>query len=181
MRMSTTSRVATGVAAGYVFGRFKKLRLAVIVGSALASDKVRSTAKGYLAQRIPGGLVGRTVTTQVGSKLAEAGKTAATSAAASSIGALSDRLSARTERLRDERGDRDDDEPEDEDEDFADEYDDEVGDEDQDEDQDEDEDQDDEDDEDDRDNADDMADDDEEPVARSPRRRRSASPVRSVS
>src|SRR3954454_17307846 len=96
--MSTTSRVATAVTAGYVFGRFKKLRLAVIVGSALASDKVRNTAKDYLSHRIPGGLVGRTVTTQVGSKLAEAGKTAAMSAAASGIGALSDRLAARTGR-----------------------------------------------------------------------------------
>jgi len=197
--MSTTSRVAAAVAAGYVFGRFKKLRMAVLVGSALSSDKVRNTAKEYVGQRIPGGLVGRTVTTQVGSKLADAGKAAVTSAAASSIGALSDRLAARTERLRggddqpddqydsDEDDDEQQDEPEDE-YDSDDEYDAEEEPEDQASDDDDEADEADEadesdepDDEYDEGDEGDEDDDAEEPVQRSPRRRRSTAPVRRAS
>ena len=37
--MSTTSRVAGAVAAGYALGRFKKLRLAVLVTTAMSSPK----------------------------------------------------------------------------------------------------------------------------------------------
>ena len=36
--MSSSTRVGTAIAAGYFLGRFKKLRLALLVGSALAND-----------------------------------------------------------------------------------------------------------------------------------------------
>ena len=42
--MSTTSRVAGAVAAGYVLGRFKKLRMAVLVASAMSNPKFRNAA-----------------------------------------------------------------------------------------------------------------------------------------
>ena len=48
--MSTTSRVGAAVAAGYFLGRFKKLRLALMVGSALANKNVRSTGFGLIQQ-----------------------------------------------------------------------------------------------------------------------------------
>jgi hypothetical protein len=192
--VSTTSRVATAVAAGYAFGRFKKLRMAVLVGSMLSSDKVRNAASGYIGQKIPGGVVGRTLASQAGGRLIEAGKTAASSAAASSVGSLSDRLAARTDRLRGSSSEDEDDDYDEEDaedsEDSGDADDQLEGDEEEDEDADEAEDDDEM-----SDEADDEADEDEdvdeadedeaededeeEPVARSPRRRRSASPARS--
>lgn len=102
--MSTTSRVAAAVAAGYVLGRFKKLRMAVMVGSALANDDVRHSMLGVVKQgsdRLGSSSAGRTLSQQVGSKLVAAGKSAAIAATASRVDALSDRLAARSEGLRD--------------------------------------------------------------------------------
>jgi hypothetical protein len=98
--MSTTSRVAGAVAAGYVLGRFKKLRLAVLVGSAMASPKFRSAAAGMIQDRLPGGTVVNTLTKEVGGKLVDVGKTAATSIVASRIDSLSQSLADRSQNLR---------------------------------------------------------------------------------
>jgi hypothetical protein len=98
--MSTSSRVAGAVAAGYVLGRFKKLRLAVIVASAMSSPKVRSAAVGMIQERIPGGAMVGTLTKGVGGKLVDAGKTAATSIVASRIDTLSQSLADRSQNLR---------------------------------------------------------------------------------
>jgi hypothetical protein len=98
--MSTSSRVAGAVAAGYVLGRFKKLRLAVIVASAMSNPKVRSAAVGMIQERIPGGAVVGTLTKGVGGKLVDAGKTAATSIVASRIDTLSESLADRSQNLR---------------------------------------------------------------------------------
>ena len=98
--MSTTSRVAGAVAAGYVLGRFKKLRLAVLVGSAMASPKFRNAAAGMIENRIPGGAVTTTLTKEVGGRLVNIGKTAATSIVASRIDNLSQSLADRSENLR---------------------------------------------------------------------------------
>jgi hypothetical protein len=98
--MSTSSRVAGAVAAGYVLGRFKKLRLAVIVASAMSSPKVRSAAVGMIQERIPGGAMVGTLTKDVGGKLIDAGKTAATSIVASRIDTLSQGLADRSQNLR---------------------------------------------------------------------------------
>ncbi|MCC2629452.1 MAG: hypothetical protein K0S14_3102, partial [Thermomicrobiales bacterium] len=98
--MSTTSRVAGAVAAGYVLGRFKKLRLAVLVGSAMASPKVRNAATGMIQDRIPGGAITTTLTKEVGGRLVNLGKTAATSIVASRIDSLSQSLADRSQNLR---------------------------------------------------------------------------------
>ena len=98
--MSATSRVAGAVAAGYVLGRFKKLRLAVLVGSTVASPKFRSAAAGMIQDRLPGGPVVGTLTKEVGGKLIHVGKTAATSIVASRIDSLSQSLADRSQNLR---------------------------------------------------------------------------------
>jgi len=105
--MSKTSRVATAVAAGYVLGRFKKLRLAVMVGSALANDNVRNAALGYVKKgsgRFSSSPSG-TLTQQVGGKLVDAGKAAALAVAASKVDSISDRMAARSQSLRGTDGD----------------------------------------------------------------------------
>jgi hypothetical protein len=98
--MSATSRVAGAVAAGYVLGRFKKLRFAVLVGSTMASPKFRSAAAGMIQDRLPGGTVVGTMTKEVGGKLINVGKTAATSIVASRIDSLSQSLADRSQNLR---------------------------------------------------------------------------------
>jgi cobalamin biosynthesis protein CobT len=98
--MSTTSRVAGAVAAGYALGRFKKLRLAILVATAMSSPKFRSAAAGMLQDRLPGGAIAGTLTKEVGGKLINVGKTAATSIVASRIDTLSQSLADRSENLR---------------------------------------------------------------------------------
>ena len=98
--MSTTSRVAGAVAAGYALGRFKKLRLAVLVATAMSSPKFRAAAAGMLQDRLPGGAITGTLTKEVGGKLVNVGKTAATSIVTSRIDSLSQSLADRSENLR---------------------------------------------------------------------------------
>jgi cobalamin biosynthesis protein CobT len=98
--MSTTSRVAGAVAAGYALGRFKKLRLAVLVATAMSSPKFRAAAADMLQDRLPGGAITGTLTKEVGGKLVNVGKTAATSIVASRIDSLSQSLADRSENLR---------------------------------------------------------------------------------
>src|SRR5215213_11258456 len=98
--MSATSRVAGAIAAGYALGRFKKLRLAVLVGSTMASPKFRSAAAGMIQDRLPGGSVVGTMTKEVGGKLINVGKTAATSIVAARIDSLSQSLADRSQNLR---------------------------------------------------------------------------------
>ena len=101
--MSTTARVGSAVAAGYLLGRFKKLRLALIVGSALANKDVRKSGMGLL-QRGGVGLGTGGLTQQVKSELMHAGRAAAVSVAASKINSLSDRLQERSENMRSASG-----------------------------------------------------------------------------
>ena len=98
--MSTTSRVAGAVAAGYALGRFKKLRLAILVATAMSSPKFRTAAVGLVQDRIPGGAVVGGLTKEVGGRLFDAGKTAATSVVASRIGSLSENLAERSQTMR---------------------------------------------------------------------------------
>src|SRR4051794_35911564 len=131
--MDTTARVGTAVAAGYLFGRFKKLRLALMVGSALASEDVRKSATG-LVQNGVGGMTSdgaSKLAGTAGGKLVEAGRGAALAAAASRLERISDRLAERTQALTgegaegesedddsyDESDDEDDDAEDDDDED----------------------------------------------------------------
>jgi outer membrane biosynthesis protein TonB len=98
--MSTTSRVAGAVAAGYVLGRFKKLRMAVLVASAMSSPKFRNAAADMIQSRIPGGAIVGGLTREVGGRLVDVGKTAATSIVASRIDTLSQNLAERSDNLR---------------------------------------------------------------------------------
>src|SRR5215203_5265833 len=193
--MSTTSRVAGAVAAGYVLGRFKKLRLAVLVGSAMASPKFRNAAAGMIENRIPGGAITTTLSKEVGGRLVNVGKTAATSIVASRIDSLSQSLADRSQNLRggrsgegadksraDEEEGEETQEPEDDYDDTQepeDENEEEEGDETQEPEDEHDEEEADETQEQDAQASDDASADEEpeEPVARSPRRRRSASPA----
>ena len=118
--MDTNARVGTAIAAGYLFGRFKKLRLALLVGTALASDDVRKSAVGLVTHGTSGlasGGAGRLAGT-AGSKLIDAGRGVAVSAAASRLERLTDRLAERNESLGGAPAESDDraadDEPEDE-------------------------------------------------------------------
>lgn len=115
--MSSASRVATAVAAGYVLGRFHKLKFAFIVGSALANKKVRGSAFALLQQgsdRMRSSPEVSGLGEQITGQLVDAGKSAALAAASSRMDALSDRLAERSESLR---GPSTDDEPEGYDED----------------------------------------------------------------
>jgi cobalamin biosynthesis protein CobT len=193
--MSTTSRVAGAVAAGYVLGRFKKLRLAVLVGSAMASPKFRNAAAGMLENRIPGGAITTTLTKEVGGRLVDIGKTTATSIVASRIDNLSQSLADRSQNLRggrsgeqaeksraDEEEGEETQEPEDDYDDTQepeDEYEEEEGEETQEPEDEYEEEEGEESQEQDAQASDDASEDEEpeEPVTRSPRRRRSASPA----
>ncbi|HEY9352534.1 MAG TPA: hypothetical protein VIP28_04760, partial [Nocardioides sp.] len=134
--MSVTTRVGTAVAAGYVLGRFKKLRLAVIVGSALSNSAVRDRSIELLkigTQSLGGSSDVQKLGQQVSGKLVTAGKAAAVAVAAGQIDKLSDRLHERSTLLSgsssDEDADQDTDEDTDEvpeDEEPEDEYEDEA-------------------------------------------------------
>jgi hypothetical protein len=99
--MSTGSRVAGAVAAGYALGRFKKLKLAVLAAAAMTSPKFRNAAFGLIENRVPGGAIVGTLGKEVGSKLLDAGKVAATSVVASRIDSLSENLAGRSKSMRD--------------------------------------------------------------------------------
>jgi TATA-binding protein-associated factor Taf7 len=113
--MSASTRVGAAVATGYVLGRFRKMRLALIVGSALANRNVRAAGMDF----IRGQSGGRTT-----SPIVDAGRSAVIAAASTSMDRLSDRLHERRAALGgvQEQEDEDyEDEPLDEDEEPADE------------------------------------------------------------
>jgi hypothetical protein len=182
--MSATSRVGTAMAAGYFLGRFKKLRLALLVGSALASEDAR-TAGANLLMRGPAGLAAPLATKAgkgVASQLAQAGRQAAVNRAGGGVEALAERISRRTAALTGQDADQDEDQDEAEDqydeEEPEDEYEDEPEDEAEEyEDEEEDDDEEEEEEDEEEDDAEEDEYEDEVPAQRSPRRRRSASPV----
>ncbi len=117
--MSATSRVGTAVAAGYLLGRFKKMRMALIVGSALANRNVRAAGMDLIRGSSDGQR----------SPLVDAGRSAVIGAAASRMDRLSDRLHERSTALTGDEDEPDEDEP---DEDEYDEPEDDLEDEDDD-------------------------------------------------
>ena len=48
--MSASTKIALGVASGYLLGRTKKLKLAITVGSLLAGKKIATNPQALLAQ-----------------------------------------------------------------------------------------------------------------------------------
>lgn len=99
--MKSQGTVALGIAIGYMLGRTKKMKLALMLGAVAAGKRLDRTAlleqgKDLLEsspalQRIGGDARGR---------LADAGREAAVTAAGKGMDALSDRLQQRATRLR---------------------------------------------------------------------------------
>jgi hypothetical protein len=120
--MSVSSRVGTALAAGYVLGRFKKLRLALVVGSALANKNVRDSALSFISQGTKGLAASpeaQKIAKQITSELADAGKAAAITAVSGRINQLSDQLGQRSAAMRGEQeepeeGQGEDEQPEEE-------------------------------------------------------------------
>jgi hypothetical protein len=67
----------------------------------MSSPKFRNAAFGLIENRIPGGAIVGTLGKEVGSKLLDVGKAAATSAVASRIDNLSENLAGRSKSMRD--------------------------------------------------------------------------------
>ena len=104
----TAPRIMAGVTAGYVLGRMHKLKLALIVGSALANRKLVSAQVDKLTDAAGVG--------PLGEQLVSAGRKAALGAVSSRIDSISDRIAERTDRLNGSPVDEDEDEEEPEDE-----------------------------------------------------------------
>jgi hypothetical protein len=102
----TAPRIMAGVTAGYVLGRMHKLKLALIVGSALANRKLVSAQVDKLTDAAGVG--------PLGEQLVSAGRKAAIGAVSTRIDSISDRIAERTDRLNGSALDEDEDEPEDE-------------------------------------------------------------------
>jgi hypothetical protein len=66
----------------------------------MSSPKFRNAAFGLIENRIPGGAIVGTLSKEVGSKLLDAGKAAATSVVASRIDSLSENLAGRSKNMR---------------------------------------------------------------------------------
>jgi hypothetical protein len=102
----TAPRIMAGVTAGYMLGRMHKLKLALIVGSALANRKLVSSQVDKLTDAAGVG--------PLGEQLVSAGRKAAIGAVSSRIDSISDRLAERTDRLNGVAVDEDDEPAEDE-------------------------------------------------------------------
>ena len=102
----TAPRIMAGVTAGYVLGRMHKLKLALIVGSALANRKLIS---GQVDKLTDAAGIG-----PLGEQLVSAGRKAALGAVSNRIDSFSDKLAERTSALNGVASDEDEGEGEDE-------------------------------------------------------------------
>ena len=109
----TAPRIMAGVTAGYVLGRMHKLKLALIVGSALANRKLIS---GQVDKLTDAAGIG-----PLGEQLVSAGRKAALGAVSNRIDSFSDKLAERTSALNGVASDEDEGEGEEEPEDEYDE------------------------------------------------------------
>jgi hypothetical protein len=87
----TAPRIMAGVTAGYLLGRTRKLKLALMVGSLLANRKLVSGQVDKLSDVAGVG--------PLGEQLVSAGRKAAIGAVSSRIDSFSDRIAERTDRL----------------------------------------------------------------------------------
>lgn len=118
--MSGTAKTVAAVAGGYLLGRTKKMKLAIMMAGLLAGKKLPTSGKDLqeqlkkLADENPeiGGLV-----KQIQGNLNQAARAAAVTAATQQVNRLSDSLHERAESLRagpqDEDAEAEGDEPED--------------------------------------------------------------------
>src|SRR5690348_11588725 len=88
MTMSAAGRIGLGVAAGYLLGRTKKMRLAITVGSMLAGQRVATDRAGIIRQL--GGVVDNNpelaqLRDQITGRMLEAAKSAAIATATSRL------------------------------------------------------------------------------------------------
>jgi hypothetical protein len=118
--MSATTKIAVGVAAGYLLGRTKKMKLAITVGSMLAGQRIATNPTALMAQGnklIDGNPELRRLKRQVTGRLMEAARDAAISTATSRVENMTRSLQAGPMELLDEDDEAEDyDEPEDLDE-----------------------------------------------------------------
>ncbi|MBY8882221.1 hypothetical protein [Actinacidiphila acidipaludis] len=95
-----TGKAAAAVTGGYLLGRFRKARWALVLAGAVAGRQLRSNGRGgTAAQLLKSPEIGK-LTGNLRGQLASAGKAAAVAATARQMDALSDRLAERTEALR---------------------------------------------------------------------------------
>jgi len=118
-QMSSTTKVAAAVAAGYLLGRTKKLRLAITVGSMLAGGRLAGDIQpGALLKGLSGNPELERLTDQLRGQVLRAAKSAAVNVTTSRLEALNESLL--------NRGSDDEEEPEDQE--SEDEYDDQADD-----------------------------------------------------
>jgi hypothetical protein len=101
--MKNGAGVALAVAAGYLLGRRRKLRLAAVLALAGAASRLRKGEGGGLLQqglKMLNSPELEEITGRLRGDLMEVGKAAATAATSNKINALSDRLHERAEGLR---------------------------------------------------------------------------------
>src|SRR6478735_7171209 len=115
--MSATTKIAVGVASGYLLGRTKKLRLAITVGSMLAGQRVATNPQALLKQA--SGLIEKNpellkLQEQITGKLVESAKNAAVAAATSRLESFNTSLKDRGNTVKGQVLDDQEDEPEDE-------------------------------------------------------------------
>ena len=99
--MKTGVQIGVAVAAGYVLGRFHKLKWAVALGTMAGRKKLAGQQSALLAKgaELLGSELGP-VTQQLRGQLVEAGKAAAVTAVSGKINSLSDSLQERSQGLR---------------------------------------------------------------------------------
>ncbi|MFC7550754.1 hypothetical protein [Plantactinospora sp. GCM10030261] len=103
--MKQGARYALILGTGYLLGRRKRLRTALVLGGAVAAGRLSGNAGGLLRSLGGAADVGRLG--DLRGPLVQAGRAAAVSAVNSRIDAVSDRLHSRAEALRTRAADRD--------------------------------------------------------------------------
>ena len=118
--MSTATRVGTAMAAGYVLGRTKKLKLAISVGSMLVGQRIATNPRALLKQGqqlVDSNPELAKIEEQLRGKFLEAVRSAALATVSSRMDLLSDSLQQRSNGLRGLAGElepgSDEEEPED--------------------------------------------------------------------
>ena len=99
--MTSASKIAMGVASGYLLGRTKKLKLAITVGSMLAGQRISTSPQGLLkqgSQLLEKNPELQKLQEQITGKLFEAAKAAAIATATSRLESFSKSLTDRDPR-----------------------------------------------------------------------------------
>jgi hypothetical protein len=97
--MNTGGRIAAGLAAAYTLGRFRKLRWGLAVAAYAAGKRV-GQGGGDLGGSLTSNPLVKGLTSQLGGRLADVGKTAATAVASRRIEAMSSRVESMASSLR---------------------------------------------------------------------------------